>query len=204
MIEYIEYLNLPTKITIIIIALFLGIQIIGELLEVSGKAVPEFIKIRKYFSRKKQEHEIIIQVPTMLAEVKKTLNDFNSHYSTDNIKLRDAWIEGVNKSLSENDKLIKELDKKLDKNNSDTLSLLIDSKRNTIISFASMVVDKNCSVTREQFNRIFKLYKEYEDIIKSNDLTNGEVDIAYRIINEAYEEHMRNHNFVEDILGYDV
>ena len=156
MIEYIEYLNLPTKITIIIIALFLGIQIIGELLEVSGKAVPEFIKIRKYFSRKKQEHEIIIQVPTMLAEVKKTLNDFNSHYSTDNIKLRDAWIEGVNKSLSENDKLIKELDKKLDKNNSDTLSLLIDSKRNTIISFASMVVDKNCSVTREQFNRIFK------------------------------------------------
>ena len=204
MIEYIEYLNLPTKITIIIIALFLGIQIIGELLEVSGKAVPEFIKIRKYFSRKKQEHEIIIQVPTMLAEVKKTLNDFNSHYSTDNIKLRDAWIEGVNKSLSENDKLIKELDKKLDKNNSDTLSLLIDSKRNTIISFASMVVDKNCSVTREQFNRIFKLYKEYEDIIKSNDLTNGEGDIAYRIINEAYEEHMRNHNFVEDILGYDV
>ena len=204
MIEYIEYLNLPTKITIIIIALFLGIQIIGELLEVSGKAVPEFIKIRKYFSRKKQEHEIIIQVPTMLAEVKKTLNDFNSHYSTDNIKLRDAWIEGVNKSLSENDKLIKELDKKLDKNNSDTLSLLIDSKRNTIISFASMVVDKNCSVTREQFNSIFMLYKEYEDIIKSNDLTNGEVDIAYRIINEAYEEHMRNHNFVEDILGYDV
>lgn len=204
LINYIEYLNLPTKLAIGIVALFLASQILGEILEIKGKVVPECIKLRKYFKHKKQERETLKQVPEMLKAVKETLNEFNSHYSVDNIKLRDEWIENVNHSLQENDKWIKELDKKLDKNNADTLSLLIDSKRNTIINFAAKVIDKNCMVTREQFNRVFKLYAEYEEIIEANGLTNGEVDIAYRIIKESYETHMRNHTFVEDALGYDV
>ena len=204
LINYIEYLNLPTKLAIGIVALFLASQILGEILEIKGKVVPECIKLRKYFKHKKQERETLKQVPEMLKDVKETLNEFNSHYSVDNIKLRDEWIENVNHSLQENDKWIKELDKKLDKNNADTLSLLIDSKRNTIINFAEKVIDNNCMVTREKFNRVFKLYAEYEEIIEANGLTNGEVDIAYRIIKESYETHMRNHTFVEDALGYDV
>ena len=63
---------------------------------------------------------------------------------------------------------------------------------------------RDSKVTKEQFNRIFRLYKEYEDIIAQNKLTNGEVDIAYRIITESYEEHMRDHTFVEDVLGYNA
>ena len=35
-------------------------------------------------------------------------------------------------------------------------------------------------------------------------MTNGEVDIAIRIINESYEEHMRHHSFVEDVRGYNI
>lgn len=35
-------------------------------------------------------------------------------------------------------------------------------------------------------------------------MTNGEVDIAIRIIKESYEKHMRHHSFVEDIRGYDI
>ena len=92
---------------------------------------------------------------------------------------------------------------KLDRNNADTLSLLIDNKRNAIIDFASKVIDESFPVTKEQFNRIFKIHKEYERIIKENELTNGEVDIAIRIIKEAYEKHLKNHTFVEDVRGYD-
>ena len=99
---------------------------------------------------------------------------------------------------------MRELNEKLDKNNADTLSLLIDGKRNTIIDFASKVIDENYPVTREQFNRIFKIYEEYEKIIENNNLTNGEVDIAYRIIKESYENHMKNHTFIENIRGYDI
>lgn len=202
MIDYIEYLYLPTKIAIAIVALFLIMQIVGELLEFKGKVVPEFVKIRKRFARKRREREIMQEVPALLAEVKKTISEFNAHYGADNIRMRDEWIKGVNSKLEQNDKWIQELDKKLDKNNQDTLSLLIDSKRNSIISFASLVIDENTPVTREQFNRIFKLYEEYESIISANGLTNGEVDIAFRIIKDSYENHMRNRSFVEDIRGY--
>ncbi len=33
-------------------------------------------------------------------------------------------------------------------------------------------------------------------------MTNGEIDIAYRIIKESYGQHMRNRSFIEDIRGY--
>ena len=120
-------------------------------------------------------------------------------------------ISHVNKKLEEaetareeNRISIKNLESKLDKNNEDTLSLLIDNKRSAIINFADLVIDENKPVTREQFNRIFKLYEEYENIIYENDRTNGEVDIAIRIIRESYEKRVRTHSFVEDVRGYNL
>lgn len=197
MFEYIEYLNVPTKVAFSLIGMFFIIQIVGELLEFKGKVVPEWVKIRKYFSRRKNEREILHQVPETLNDVKNTINEFMSHYSSDNITMRDNWINSVNARLTD-------LDNKMNKNNADTLSLLIESKRNTIISFAQAVIDENTPVTREQFTRVFKLYEDYEKIIEENGLTNGEVTIAHRIIKDAYEEHMRNHTFVEDVRGYDI
>lgn len=202
MINYIEFLNVPTKVAIVLIGLFLVIQVIGELLEFKGKVVPEFVKIRKVFQRRKKERVLIHKMGETLDKVQITLNDLNQHYSTDNIRMRDDWIRLVNSKLEQYDKSISELDKKLDKNNSDTLSILIDNKRSSIINFASYVIDESKPVTREQFNRIFKLHQEYENIITSNGMTNGEVDIAIRIIKEAYENHMRNHTFIENIRGY--
>ena len=214
MLNYIEYLNMPTKIAFVIVGLFFVSQLVGEILELKGKVVPEFIKLRKYFARKKREREALSQLTTMiedLRQVPETLRDVQAllssveqHYSADNITMRDGWMKNVNYKLETNDKLVQELCDKLDKNNKDTLALLIDSKRNTIINFAQHAIDENNPITREQFNRIFKLYKDYEEIIEQNEMTNGEVDIAYRIITESYEKHMKNHTFVEDIRGYDL
>ena len=201
--DYIEYLNLPTKAVILLCVAFLVMQLVGEALELTGKVVPEILKVRKYFARKKQERETLAEMRTALDKVHASLKEFNAHYSADNIKMRDDWIRNVNTKLEKNDSLIEELDRKIDKNNADTLELLIESKRETIINFASYVIDEKNPVTREQFNRIFKRYKEYEGIIKENNFTNGEVDIAIRIIRESYETHMRNHTFVEDIRGYE-
>ena len=221
MLNYLEYLNSPVKVTTFLVGVFLAIQIVGEILEFKGKVVPEFIKIRKYFARKKKERQALSQMTVLLdehnqmaktlVEVNRVLAEIDKHYSKDNIVMRDDWMKEVNEHIansekirSEQDSLIRELSEKLDRNNADTLSILIDNKRNAIIDFASKVIDKNFPVTREQFKRIFKLYEEYEDIIDKNGLTNGEVDIAYRIITEAYENHLKNHTFVEDIRGYDM
>ena len=48
----------------------------------------------------------------------------------------------------------------------------------------------------------FKIYDEYEAILEKYGKTNGEVEISIRIIREAYETHMRNHTFIEDVRGY--
>lgn len=202
MLNYIEYLNIPTKAALVIVGIFFVLQIIGEILELKGVVVPEILKIRKYFARRKQEREILHQLPEEFEKFKSILSEFETHYSKDNIAMRDKWMENVNHKLEQNDTCIKDMDKKLDKSNEDILSLLIDSKRNTIIDFASRVIDENAPVTREQFNRVFKLYKEYETIIKNSKLTNGEVDIAYRIIKESYEKHMKARTFIEDVRGY--
>lgn len=204
MLSYVEYLNLPTTMAIIIIAIFLILQLIGELLEVKGKAVPEFVKVRKYFARRKMEREVIRKMPDILENVQELLDDVRSHYSEDNIMKRDKWIEDVNCKLKKNDELFEELNKKLDMNRGDLINLIIDNKRDAIINFAYVVADESTFVTREQYNRIFKMYKEYEKIIKDNKLTNGEIDVAYRIINESYEHRMKTHTFGENLRGYDI
>ena len=221
MLNYMEFLNTPTKVMTIIVGVFLVIQIIGELLEFKGKVVPEFIKIRKYFARKKKERVALSKVTEMMGEyqqmqqtinnVNRLLADIDQHYSKDNIAMRDGWMKEVNEHIvdsekrrKEQDTLMRELSEKLDKNNDITLSILIENKRGSIIDFASRVIDENSPVTREQFNRVFKIYEEYEEIIEENELTNGEVDIAIRIIRESYERHMRNHTFIEDARGYNV
>ena len=221
MLNYIEYLDTPAEIATFFAVVFLVIQIIGEFLEFKGKVVPEFVKIRKYFARKKKEKDALSKMTVLLdeynqmtgtiKEVHRLLADIDKHYSSDNIAMRDGWMKEVNKHIAESeerrkeqDELMKALNDKLDKNNADTLSLLIDSKRNTIIDFASKVIDENFPVTREQFHRIFKIHEEYENVIEENGLTNGEVDIAYRVITESYEKHMRTHTFIEDIRGYEI
>lgn len=202
MLNYIEYLNVPSQIAIALIAVLFVLQLIGEFLNFKGKAVPEIMSIRKYFARKKSERKVIRELPDTIQDLKDIVNNINEHYNTDNISKRDKWIDNVNNKLMMEDKLVRDLDKKLDEANKDIVSILVDNKRDTIIDFASKVSNSNTLVTKEQFNRVFKLYKEYEDLISKNGLTNGEVDIAYRIIVESYEEHLSNHTFIEDTRGW--
>lgn len=202
MLNYIEYLNVPSQIAIALIAVLFVLQLIGEFLNFKGKAVPEIMSIRKYFARKKYERKVIRELPDTIQDLKNIVNNIDKHYSADNISMRDKWIDSVNKKLNMEDELVRDLNKKLDEANKDIVSILVDNKRNAIIDFASRVSNSSVLVTKEQFNRVFKIYKEYEDLISNNGLTNGEVDIAYRIIVESYEEHLSNHTFIEDTRGW--
>lgn len=202
MLNYIEYLNVPSQIAIALIAVLFVLQLIGEFLNFKGKAVPEIMSIRKYFARKKYERKVIRELPDTIQDLKNIVNNIDKHYSADNISMRDNWIDSVNKKFNMEDELVRDLNKKLDEANKDIVSILVDNKRNTIIDFASRVSNSSVLVTKEQFNRVFKIYKEYEDLISKNGLTNGEVDIAYRIIVESYEEHLSNHTFIEDTRGW--
>lgn len=207
MIAYLEYLDVPVKIGLAIIGCFLVMQIIGELLEFKGKVVPEFLKVRKFFSRRKTEKAETAQT---LKEVKQLLGEVNAHYSTDNITKRDSWMQWVNSRADVYDKSIVDITQSLadvtsalNANTKLTEEMFVQSSRDRIIDFATKAGDTDAVVSREEFNRIFKVYDKYEKFLEARELTNGEIDVAYRIIKDSYEQHMLNHTFVEDTHGYD-
>ena len=206
MINYIEYLGIPLKIAIVLVAIFFAMQAIGEFLEFKGKVVPEFFKIRKWLTRRKREKAEAAQT---LKDVRVLLNDVNGHYSVDNIAKRDGWMQWVNNRAEVYDESIKQLREALTEvvqalkdNTKLTEEMFIQSSRDRIIDFATKTSNENVMVSREEFNRIFKVYAKYEKYLKEHKMTNGEVDINYQIIKESYEQRLRDHAFTEDIRGY--
>ena len=185
-----------------ILGTWIILNIIGELIEKTGKIVPEFMKIRKFFARKKEEKK---RQEQLLVNVETLLNDVNQHYSEDNIAKRNEWMEWVNSRARIYDQSIAEfmeMKQSIADNNKLTLDLYININRNRIIDFASKVANENVLISKEEFNRIFKIYQDYEAVLKQHHMTNGEVDIAYRVIQESYKERLRDHTFLEDVRGY--
>lgn len=206
LIKGIEFLGIPMTIAIVLVFAFLIIQVIGELLEFKGKVVPEFVKVRKFFKRKKEEKEVTSK---MLQEVKELLEHVHNHYSEDNIAKRDNWMQWVNSRAKTYDRFIEDMGNQftgvtntLQDNTKLIEEMFIQNSRDRIIDFATKVGDENAVVSREEFNRIFKVYDKYENFLEDRKLTNGEVAIAYRIITESYEHHMKHHSFIEDSRGY--
>lgn len=218
--NYIEFFDkLPFWLIVSLMVFFGLIQGIGEILEFKGKAVPEAMKIRKYFKRKRREKESFRKLPDFiekyekkytettdtLVDVKALLTDVQRHYSEDNIAMRDGWMREVNEHIVDSEKLrkeqadvMKELKDKLDQNNADTLAILIDNKRNYILDFTSKAVDLSYPLTKEQYNRFFIVYDEYEEIIRKNGMVNGQVDVAHEVVSKSFEERLKKHAFIED------
>lgn len=208
MLGYIEYLKMPAAIAGIIVGVILVLNLIGELLEFKGKIVPEFMKIRKYFKRKREEKS---EAAETLKAVKQLLSDVNAHYSTDNITKRNDWMNWVNTRADVYDSSIIEIkdnlalvNEALRDNSKLTEELFVQSSRDRIIDFGTLVADGEKIVSREQFHRIFKVHEDYDQFLKKRNLKNGETDIAMRVINESYATHMREHTFLEDVRGYDT
>lgn len=206
MVSFIEYLKLPATVGGIIVGVFLVMQIIGGILDFKGKTVPVIMNIRKYFKQKKQEKA---EISKTLSEVKALLGEVNAHYSADNITKRDAWMQWVNDRAAVYDDSIVAINQKLSEvtealrdNTKMTEEMFVQSSRDRIIDFATKVENPNTMVSREEFNRIFKVYDRYEKFLKERELTNGEIDVNYQIIKESYEEHLKSHTFIEDARGF--
>ena len=206
MLGYLEYLKLPAAVAGAIVGILLVANLVGELLELKGKVVPEFMKLRKRWKRKREEKR---EQAETLKEVKKLLADVNGHYSADNISTRDAWMGWVNSRAEVYDNSIVEIKDNLalvtaalQDNSKLTEELFVQSSRDRIIDFGILVADGEKIISREQFHRIFKVHEDYEKFLKKRGLKNGETDIAMRVINESYAAHMREHTFLEDVRGY--
>ena len=173
MVSFIEYLKIPATIGGVIVAVFLVIQIIGGILDFKGKAVPAIMNIRKHFKNKKLKKQ---EAEETLKEVKLLLIDVNGHYSADNIAKRDSWMQWVNDRAKVYDESIDKLRDTLSEaisvlkdNTKMTEEMFVQNSRDRIIDFATKVENRNVMVSREEFNRIFKVYDKYEKFLKEHE-----------------------------------
>lgn len=198
----VEILKITGPWAAVLLGIWAILNVIGEICTLKGKIVPEFMNIRRYFKRKKAEKT---RQQNLIQNVEKLLAEVNEHYSEDNIQKRNKWMEWVNQRAVVYDRSVedlKNLQLSLIDNNRLTLDLYININRNRIIDFASKVANCTGTISREEFNRIFKIYKEYEEVLEKHHMTNGEVDIAIRVIDEAYKERLIQKAFLEDERGY--
>lgn len=210
MLEYItflnDYINVPAKLIVGVVVFLLFLQLIGELLELCGKVVPGFMKLRKRlkekYEKERMRDELLIAATEALEKANQKLDKFTALYDNDNIEKRNMWMNAVNAGISENKNDISILTEKLEKIYDISMKDHIEALRSVILGFANRVNDKNSILTHEEFRRAFAAYKDYEAFLKENGLTNGQVDVAYRVITEDYADRLRNHEFLEDIRGY--
>ncbi len=201
-IKIMEYLQVPLWIIGAVIGLLLILNIIGSILDFKGKVWPEIVNFRGWRRRKREEKA---KQAKLLEDVQNALSEMKSHYSPEKLAERNAWMDWVNQRANIYDASVKELAQfkdTLEVTKELTLDLYINMNRNRIIDFAGKVINEDVPVSREEFNRIFKIYGEYEEILEKYGKTNGEVEVSIRIIRESYETHMRNHTFIEDSRGY--
>lgn len=57
--------------------------------------MPEIMKIRKIRKRKKAEKQALKELPSKITEFNTTLSQFNQHYSPENIKKRNDWMQHI-------------------------------------------------------------------------------------------------------------
>lgn len=204
LLKAIEWLGVPTTIGIVLVGLLLITQIIGEVSELLGKTVPEILKIRKIFVRKKREKE---DTAKTLAEVKQLLGDVNSHYSKDNITKRNDWMNEVDKSVRDNDKLIQALDGKIDKlleTNENLKEEMVQVKSNVLENEAdrlrSELFDcgnrcrRNIRLHPEEMEHIRVVFNKYSKVLHQN----GPGETEFNFITDYYNHqdfpayHQRN------------
>ena len=200
LIKAIEFIGIPTTIAIIAIGLFLIAQIIGELAECMGKIVPEILKVRKYFTRKRKEKE---ETQQMIKECKQLLSDFNSHYDEDNIVKRNTWMNGVDNSVKDIQKLDSKIDKLLEAN--ENLKTQLDQVKSNVLEneadrLRSELFDcgnrcrRNIRLHPEEMEHIRVVFNKYSNVLHQN----GPGEAEFKFITNYYNQqnfpayHQRN------------
>ena len=196
------YLGIPMIVIACALALLFMLNVLGSIFDFYGKVWPKFINFRRRRREKREERE---QQATLLADVKKSLDEMKTHYSPEKLAERDAWMSWVNNRADKYDEAVKqigELTKALIKNTEMTEEMFIQDSRTIILSFAERVGSPDTIVSREECNRVFKVYNKYEEFLAEHNKTNGEVDIAIKVIKDGYETRLKNKSFLEDLRGY--
>lgn len=184
LLQYIQYLSGGVIAIAGFLSAILGIVKFWETFTTAGKK-----RVAKREQKRKDKiQEISKQTADTLVEQFKSHQEeiYGEIFSKiDDVHERLDDIENTNRAQSD---MIKLLNEKVDKNE-------IDRIRYEILHFAAQLRHGNIDFTLDDFKHIFKIHKKYEDLLKANQLTNGQMDIEYGYIVECYNKLSRDGKF---------
>lgn len=184
MISELSYLGVPVWIGIIVVTVFLVAEILKALQNILGFFIQKFFGIKTMAMKHREIGEITIKNQEEIKELIRT---------QDKIK---------EKSMEEDERIeskVNDLGNKLDEVADLVFRMQINNMRAEILDFASGAGSNKRVYSREHYSQIFKLYSEYENLLKKHNLTNGLVNESMEIIHKSYRKNVEKGNFLEDI-----
>lgn len=101
--------------------------------------------------------------------------------------IRNILLKDVNQSIQNMNNTQMKVQK-------DLVEHIAQSHRRVIIDFTTECMDGKTH-TKEQFNFVFKTYRDYEKYIKDNNLTNDEVNESIAYIRRIYQNRLSEGHF---------
>lgn len=98
-------------------------------------------------------------------------------------------IENLAKADKQIEEKVCSLEAKIDKLTDVVTEGRIQSMRSEILDAACRL--SKMDFTEEQYKNLFSVYTRYEEILKENDLTNGQVDVSFKFIEQRYQEQLQ-------------
>ena len=211
--------GVPAAVVAAIGVLFIILQILGEIIEISGKAAPKILKLRRVIKEarakkrlREQNLDRLNDIVTLLNQVENTLQAVNSHYAEDNIARRNEWIAEVNANIEwtreraqiYDNSLVQllELKASTDKLSEFTCKQIKEEYRNRILDFQHRIINAKSksepeAFSHEEFNKIYTTYSDYEEFLEYTNDTNHQVDNAMETIKKAERGELPNIKFID-------
>ena len=101
---------------------------------------------------------------------------------------------GIREDIKQLDEKIDTVDEKVDGVKTDLQLHVVENQRRTILEFASEL-RKSEKKTQEDYNYILKLYDDYEEYTRVNNIPNSQIDLAYEFICKQYKFYLEGDCF---------
>lgn len=179
--QYLQYLSGGVIAIAGFLSAILGIVKFWETFTTAGK--------KRVAKREQKRKDRIQEISKQTADT--LIEQFKSHQEEiygeifskiDDVHERLDDIENTNRAQSD---MIKLLNEKVDKNE-------IDRIRYEILHFAAQCRHGVTVPTLDDFNHIFDIHKKYSELLKANNLTNGQMDVEYDFIIKYYNTLSRD------------
>lgn len=182
MISYLQTLNVPSRILLIIIAITCFSECLKVITNIWGFFAPKVLRIQTNMSRRADMERMLLENQKSLMSEQSDILALNKKYDIVVSDLLD--VKTLISCLGD-----------------DITDMRIKDMRKTILDFASDVGENKRLHTEEHYNDIFLTYEEYEQLLSKKGLTNGQAELSMEIIRERYKDNKMNNRFLNTNRG---